>query len=48
MHTEITASFEADLTVISGAGSNELAKVSGRGDFLADPAGSVRLELSFT
>ncbi len=35
----------ADLTVASGSCTGELAGTSGRGDFRADPAGSVRLEL---
>ncbi len=37
----------AELTVVAGCGTGELAQVTGRGDFLADPAGKVRLELEF-
>lgn len=37
----------AELTVVAGSGSGELAGVAGRGDFVADPAGKVRLELAF-
>jgi hypothetical protein len=37
----------AKLTVVAGCGTGELAQVTGRGDFLADPAGKVRLELDF-
>jgi hypothetical protein len=37
----------ADLTVVAGCGTGELAQATGRGDFLADPAGKVRLELDF-
>jgi hypothetical protein len=37
----------ATLTVLSGCGSADLAGVSGQGDFLADPSGKVRLQLSF-
>ena len=33
--------------VDSSAGSGALAGVTGRGDFVADPAGTVRLELTF-
>jgi hypothetical protein len=39
---------KADLAVIEGAGSDELSTTAGRGDFVADPAGRVRLELSFS
>jgi hypothetical protein len=39
---------KADLTVIGGAGSEDLSTAAGRGDFLADPGGRVRLELSFS
>lgn len=35
----------ADLTVASGSCTGEFAGASGRGDFRADPAGTVRLEL---
>jgi hypothetical protein len=38
-------SADASLTVVSG--TNELKSVSGRGDFKADPAGSVVLRLDF-
>jgi len=39
---------KADLTVIAGAGSDQLSTAAGRGDFIADPAGRIRLELSFS
>ncbi len=35
----------AELTVVGGAGSGDLAGVDGRGDFRADPAGHVNLQL---
>jgi hypothetical protein len=38
-------SADASLTVVSG--TNELKSVSGGGDFKADPAGSVTLQLTF-
>jgi hypothetical protein len=38
---------KADLTVVEGANSGELQAASGEGTFLADPAGSVSLALSF-
>ena len=38
----------AELTVLAGSGSGELAGVAGTGDFVADPAGKVRLELAFS
>ncbi|MDQ1366446.1 MAG: hypothetical protein QOE57_2488 [Acidimicrobiaceae bacterium] len=37
----------AELTVVAGCGTGELAQATGRGDFLADPAGKIRLELDF-
>jgi hypothetical protein len=37
----------ATLSVVDGCGSADLAGVSGTGDFKADPAGQVDLELSF-
>ena len=37
----------AALTVVAGAGSGELAGVSGSGDFRADPKGTIRLTLDF-
>jgi hypothetical protein len=33
--------------VVKGSGSDELAGLSGRGDFVADPSGKVNLQLSF-
>jgi hypothetical protein len=38
----------ADLRVVEGSGSDELAGISGGGDFVADPSGKVNLELSFS
>jgi hypothetical protein len=38
---------KADLIVVEGANSGELGSASGEGAFLADPAGSVSLVLSF-
>jgi Protein of unknown function (DUF3224) len=38
---------KADLTVVEGANSGELGSASREGAFLADPAGSVSLVLSF-
>ena len=38
---------KATLTVVPGSGTDELASVEGGGDFLADPSGSVKLDLSF-
>ena len=38
-------SADASLTVISG--TNELKTVSGSGDFSANPAGSITLDLTF-
>ena len=38
---------KADLAVVEGANSGELRSASGEGAFLADPAGSVSLVLSF-
>jgi hypothetical protein len=37
----------AALTVVTGSGSGELAGVSGDGQFVADPKGSMTLQLSF-
>jgi hypothetical protein len=37
----------ADLTVVAGAGSGDLAATTGTGHFRADPAGKVTLELTF-
>ena len=37
----------ADLAVVTGACTGDLAGATGTGDFLADPAGKVHLELSF-
>jgi Protein of unknown function (DUF3224) len=37
----------ASLTVVPGWGTEDLSSVSGAGDFLADPAGSVTLDLMF-
>jgi len=36
----------ADLSVVSGAGSADLADVTGEGEFTADPAGHVTLRLA--
>jgi hypothetical protein len=36
----------ARLTVVEGAGSGDLTSVSGDGEFLADPSGSVTLSLT--
>ena len=36
----------ATLTVVDGAGSGELAGTTGSGEFSADPAGTVRLDLA--
>jgi hypothetical protein len=36
---------KADLNIVAGANSGDLAAVAGRGDLLADPSGSVTLEL---
>jgi hypothetical protein len=38
---------KASLTVVPGSGTDELVSVSGGGDFLADPKGSMTLELTF-
>jgi len=38
---------KAELTVLPDANSGDLADVSGRGDFVADPAGTIELELAF-
>ncbi len=37
----------AALTVVRGSGTDELASTTGIGDFLADPKGSVNLDLTF-
>ena len=37
----------ATVTVVERTGTEELAGVSGEGDFLADPGGSLALDLSF-
>jgi hypothetical protein len=37
----------ARLTVVRGSGTAGLASASGGGDFLADPKGSVSLDLAF-
>jgi hypothetical protein len=37
----------AELAAVAGWGGGELAGVTGTGDFRADPAGTVRLELVF-
>jgi hypothetical protein len=37
----------AELTAVAGCGGGELVGVTGTGDFIADPAGRVRLELAF-
>ena len=39
---------KAKLTVVPESSSGELAEVSGRGDFVADPAGTVHFDLAFT
>jgi hypothetical protein len=41
-------SAKAHLVVIEGSGSGALESVSGTGDFLADPGGSLELDLSST
>jgi Protein of unknown function (DUF3224) len=38
---------KGDLDVIEGSGLGALQTVTGKGEFLADPAGSVRLDLTF-
>jgi hypothetical protein len=38
---------KAELTVVAGCGTGELTQAKGRGDFLADPAGKVELQLDF-
>jgi hypothetical protein len=38
----------ADLQVVKGSGSGELAGISGNGDFVADPSGRVNLDLTFS
>ena len=35
----------AQLTIIDGSGSGELARISGHGDFVADPSGSLTLSV---
>lgn len=39
---------KAKLFVVAGAGTDGLATARGTGDFLADPGGSVHLDLTFT
>jgi hypothetical protein len=39
---------KAELTVVAGAGSGDLATATGSGDLLADPAGKITLELTFS
>ena len=36
----------ADLTVVAGSGTDDVAGASGRGSFRADPAGSVELDVA--
>jgi hypothetical protein len=36
----------ADLRVLEGSGSGELTGITGEGDFVADPAGKVNLQLT--
>jgi hypothetical protein len=36
---------KAELSIVAGANSGDLAETNGRGDFLADPSGSITLEL---
>jgi hypothetical protein len=38
---------KAELTVVPESSSGDLAEVSGHGDFIADPAGTVHLDLAF-
>ena len=38
---------KASLTVVPGSGTGELASATGEGDFLADPKGSVTLDLTY-
>lgn len=38
---------KGSLTVVRGSGTDALAGAAGAGDFLADPAGSVRLDVTF-
>ena len=38
---------KATLTVLTGSCSGELAATTGAGEFIADPSGRVRLDLSF-
>jgi hypothetical protein len=38
---------KAELTVVPESSSGDLAEVSGHGDFVADPAGTVHLDLAF-
>jgi hypothetical protein len=37
----------ATLTIVRGSGTDGLASAAGEGDFLADPKGSVNLDLTF-
>ena len=38
---------KAELTVVAGAGTGDLASATGSGSFLADPQGSVELDVQF-
>jgi hypothetical protein len=38
----------ADLRVVEGSGSEDLAGISGSGDFVADPGGTVHLKVTFS
>jgi Protein of unknown function (DUF3224) len=38
---------KAELTVVEGANSGEMLSATGEGEFLADPKGSVTLELTY-
>jgi Protein of unknown function (DUF3224) len=38
---------KASLTVVPGSGTGELTSATGDGDFLADPKGSINLDLAF-
>jgi uncharacterized protein DUF3224 len=40
------AAATADLAVVEGSGSGDLASATGAGDFTADPAARVRLDLT--
>lgn len=52
MVVQHTGSYEngaatAELVVVAGSGGRELLGVTGTGDFTADPAGKVRLDVAF-